>query len=1001
MDHVREAFRGSSVVVLSSEAGMGKRTALSRFLRMAHSQGATTFEVELSERDEDDVTSLLESLLSAVDEVVRGGDDVAIGLNGLPGLQEDCAARVAGLIDRMASVGCEVMLTMKPEAENVLEDLPSAVCIHADLLLVHEGPDLELVRGGSAVDMRDAIKDSNGVPALVAAALADGDRVMGRAGRRSRWRRALDGLATDSLRRGIMSEERRLRAAMVLLGTGSFEEVRDLGVRVSDDILVGLSRDAPLFGVDLENDRFSCVDPFGDICPGALADVGDEWPDLALAASRRLLACGRFRRGGLIAERCLAADGLSELVREWPAELICGGHLRLVRDALSGFGHVSGKGLIRGEAAARVMSAAMTGGVSVSRDVWETATAGTRGRGAIIALQTRLMCASRLLRQEMSGPRTIAVAMEGALHEADGCDDVICRAMALHLRARRLLLGGDASDAYNLLVTNWEPMDGGTLPAVLLHQDHECARLLMGVPPGALDLISDRGCEGFTSMEGYHDIGLFGPAEAECIRVMTVGRSEGGRELIDRASRRAARRKDHLSGAVLMVAASGADVRDGQFVGAIVRSRKAAEIARRTGSSCVETSARCVELIASVAARKRGDDPEALDWAEDGRLMGGSLGAVLGALAGQASQTEPMSGTRPLSDVPCEAAALPVLALVCDAGGEFGEKVRGSLPERWSAAIERQKVAFDLETIPEAAIGDGPGCEMSSEVGSPLLEVRMMGKFMVRLGDECIPESAWKRRKSATMLAALVATKGHQLPRIRILQMLWPDADAISGRRSIYSALSSLRSAIGQRSRDSGYVESIQGSLRLNPDMVRCDVDEVEALAREVLGCEDDLWIMERCHEMERLYVGDMFVPPSDPTGLFSARRAEIARLVVDAMLAGGEAALRMDRLGEAVWFARKALDMEPWREDVVGCLVKALVGSGRRAEATSAYEAFARASIEGRGTPPTAFLRGVVSSSLTRPSRRDWPVGSFKDVIDVRDDDEEDEGMAPAPVLA
>jgi hypothetical protein len=118
-------------------------------------------------------------------------------------------------------------------------------------------------------------------------------------------------------------------------------------------------------------------------------------------------------------------------------------------------------------------------------------------------------------------------------------------------------------------------------------------------------------------------------------------------------------------------------------------------------------------------------------------------------------------------------------------------------------------------------------------------------------------------------------------------------------------------------------------------------------------------------------------------------------------MLAGGEAALRMDRLGEAVWFARKALDMEPWREDVVGCLVKALVGSGRRAEATSAYEAFARASIEGRGTPPTAFLRGVVSSSLTRPSRRDWPVGSFKDVIDVRDDDEEDEGMAPAPVLA
>jgi TolB-like protein/DNA-binding SARP family transcriptional activator len=84
------------------------------------------------------------------------------------------------------------------------------------------------------------------------------------------------------------------------------------------------------------------------------------------------------------------------------------------------------------------------------------------------------------------------------------------------------------------------------------------------------------------------------------------------------------------------------------------------------------------------------------------------------------------------------------------------------------------------------------------------------------------------QRRRLAVLALLAASPAGRVSRDKIVAYLWPDADAEHGRHQLVDAIYALRRALGRTA-----VLSMGDELRLNPAVIRSDVDEMsQACAR-------------------------------------------------------------------------------------------------------------------------------------------------------------------------
>ncbi len=103
---------------------------------------------------------------------------------------------------------------------------------------------------------------------------------------------------------------------------------------------------------------------------------------------------------------------------------------------------------------------------------------------------------------------------------------------------------------------------------------------------------------------------------------------------------------------------------------------------------------------------------------------------------------------------------------------------------------------------------------------APPLRVRLLGRVEIAVGDREIPDQLWPGRLPRTLLLLLLATPGHRLPRDRVLDILWPEAEPDSALNALYKTLHTVRRILEpglKTGRDSAYVTILAESLGLTP----------------------------------------------------------------------------------------------------------------------------------------------------------------------------------------
>src|SRR3954447_15702127 len=206
-----------------------------------------------------------------------------------------------------------------------------------------------------------------------------------------------------------------------------------------------------------------------------------------------------------------------------------------------------------------------------------------------------------------------------------------------------------------------------------------------------------------------------------------------------------------------------------------------------------------------------------------------------------------------------------------------------------------------------------------------MLRVRLFGGLALESDGVALPLP--ERRRACSLLGWLALHPGTH-PRSEVAGRFWPDLLDSSGRKSLRTELVAVRRALGAARAD---------ALVATRDMVGLVGDDVLVDAREF----DRLVRAGRLHEAVDLCDGELLAG-FDAEWVYEARESHRHRFgtVLDRLAADAEAA---GALKDAIRISRRAVELDPLREEAHRELIRRLIAAGEVSAAQVAFDSLAR----------------------------------------------------------
>ena len=235
-----------------------------------------------------------------------------------------------------------------------------------------------------------------------------------------------------------------------------------------------------------------------------------------------------------------------------------------------------------------------------------------------------------------------------------------------------------------------------------------------------------------------------------------------------------------------------------------------------------------------------------------------------------------------------------------------------------------------------------------------LLSIEMFGGFRVQIGDRTI--SRFTTQKAAALLAYLAYRAG-QHPREVLADLLWPDSEPEAGRASLSQALSMLRRQLEPPGvRAGSVIVASKTHVGLNPGATDTDVGKFQRAIRRARLGENRLDRIEALREALGAYAGELL--PGFYEDWVQTEQRRLAEMYFQAVkdLLG----LLEDRgdIPQALDYARRAVAMEPLREDGHQQVMRLCVASGRPGDALDQYRELERILNEELGERPSPAMQ-------------------------------------------
>lgn len=858
----------------------------------------------------------------------------------VPSSDESCVSRQARGIYKLIESGVTVLLTLSPEARQLLEALPSCHVVWLGDLIRTQLDLLKDVPGSDALR-----RWSRGVPSLVKPLLARAPESGGSTLPQSYWE-VFSSLAALSVRPSLSDEELRLRLCMYLLGCGSSDDLRRVLGRDSFELLAGLRSMTPVFGISADLSSFDCL-------------CSDRPYALSLILSRLSALCALFPRDVELVEQILVERGAFARCAALLRMVGVGEHPEAFLPQLAAFLDYGETELAQKIVKACRNDEVVSAKLDALGDVI-SAVANEETRGGLETARTDGLSDDAFM---LLDARRAAQGLPFGCEGGRAFDSPLARRLVVHRKTCDLMIAGRSVEALGTLVSNGGDEEPTTVSGALLELDREMVRLLVGdrgderagLVNHAEELLSRSSLAGLSS---YVSV-------VEVVRRTMRGDACAGAEAASLAAR-AERRGDVVPQVIGLIAGCICDLRTSTLTRANVKALLAQSVAKRTSLAYL---ARVAELLGEVARYQLGEriaSPDAEVVHDDLFAVHAFLLEVMG------TDEESLQNVETAREVPRD--ALWLLGILSRGMGEFSALVKECMPPVWRRAA---KSSFpDVPSSPARSESVEGACGTMSEgvnsaEGSVPIEIHLLGGFSVCVRGVRVPDWKLEQRGAKSMLEYLALHRG-VAKRYQLVEQVWPGCDYTTGFNHAYQATSVVRRAIGEI--ETGLDPFVAGrasrEVALDMGIVGCDVDAFCSAAREASDSTDPSRALEMARRAERLYVGDLYLPSVDATGFIANARSELRDLYADAMVAGGDAALSLGRERTAIRLASNALAINDLREDAVIILIRALRTSGRAVEAEQQYRRYSGRLLRANGHAcPSERLRRLMGETPAPPS--------------------------------
>jgi DNA-binding SARP family transcriptional activator len=242
--------------------------------------------------------------------------------------------------------------------------------------------------------------------------------------------------------------------------------------------------------------------------------------------------------------------------------------------------------------------------------------------------------------------------------------------------------------------------------------------------------------------------------------------------------------------------------------------------------------------------------------------------------------------------------------------------------------------------------------------------VLMLGNVEVQVARERLDLTPME----CSLAAVLGLAIGRPMQVAAIVDAIWPDNPPGSVRNRVQVLVSSLRHKL-DRAGVTGVIETAARGYRLNAAKASTDVQEFDRLtaAAKRLAVDDASEAAVQYRTALALWRG----PALDGLGPLQsgAEAALLSELRVGAQEAAIELDLSLGRAAEVIGELRALVSAHPLRERLRSQLMRALIDTGRPADALAAYRQFRDLLTRDLGLEPTAQLRQLQQEILTRPA--------------------------------
>jgi LuxR family maltose regulon positive regulatory protein len=298
----------------------------------------------------------------------------------------------------------------------------------------------------------------------------------------------------------------------------------------------------------------------------------------------------------------------------------------------------------------------------------------------------------------------------------------------------------------------------------------------------------------------------------------------------------------------------------------------------------------------------------------------------------------------------------------------LSEAARGA--DLLQAAAARQELAPRVAALLARAINLGGVADRLAERGiisaaPPAAErptgllVRGLGTTQVLRDGQEIPKASWGAQRPRELLFYLVDNM--PVARDQVLNIFWPDMPQARAVANLHQTLWRMRKAIGTE-----VITLDETGFRPAPGlMIHSDVIQFEALGRAAVSfSQSDLRRLGALESAVTLYTGEYL---ADISADWAAdRRHTLSELFVRLLSEYADELLALTRYADAREALRRALAVEPLRDDLHGRMLVCLAALGRRFEVVDYYRRYRETLRSELGLDPPANIRSLYSTLIT-----------------------------------